>query len=685
MENKLFLNRYRLSLGWNGLPVELHRTPTAIMYRGQELESGRELAIELVPWKSTDEAVRAHLEAEAAAVKQINHVSMPKLYDFGIEDGQLVYVTEYFDGHTAEAWVAARGPLPTAAVLRVAVQIADVLRAASFHHLSHRALCPANIVFLPDEAAPGEWPSVKVLHWLGLPMDFAEVGQSDTRLNTAARFASPEQLRGEKVDFPSATYSLGSSMWFLLTGALPAPAVPAVEGHPVAPNEFDKLRGVPKIVRHLLGRMLRPNPAERPQDPVALSAFLQTCLARVERRGLINRRLRLPANARPRVVDAGPARRRPRKALAMAAALLVCAALAAIAMPRYFHARTAQASAPATKTDQSGTVLQSSSGRTQRSVPAPEHKKTLPAVAANSASSELPHNEIPAKPDPSAQQNAKVAAVTSTPPAQSSFEQPAVTAATSADSTGEEATQNGIVAAAGLLKEGSQIQTPAEPEPSTQRPAEVAAVASSPAARSSLEQPTATATSANSTAEEGMQGGVVAEAAPPEEGPQMVAASPTTIRGEDFSEEEATADTAQTESPNEDVAESDDASSSVAEPPPTADTTANLALVVGDASAAPATAESKMEEPPPAEKVSKKSRSGATQSTSSKKRSAKVTHTKTRKSSRVASKGRRAKKLPLLHVGSAHAELVGTIDGKWILAVSPSNRQVIVWPPPGFR
>ena len=64
MEKKI-LARYRLSLGWNRLPVELHRTPTAIMYRGLELESGREMAIELAPWTSTDPVAREDLEARS--------------------------------------------------------------------------------------------------------------------------------------------------------------------------------------------------------------------------------------------------------------------------------------------------------------------------------------------------------------------------------------------------------------------------------------------------------------------------------------------------------------------------------------------------------------------------------------------------------------------------------------------
>ena len=346
MENRVFLNRYRLSLGWNGLPVELHRTPTAIMYRGQELESGREMAIELAPWTSTDPVAREDLEAEAKNAKQIRHINIPTLYDFGIEDGQLIYVTEYFDGHTATAWVAARGPLPAAAALRVAVQVADALRAASFHYLYHPALSPANIVFVPDLTPLGEWPAIKVLHWLGLPTNFATAETGDARLAAAAHFASPEQLRGEKIDFASATYSLGCTIWFLLTGVPPPPSTRPGKGARTTPPDSEKLRGVPKIVRHLLGRMLRVNPAERPQDPVALAAFLQTCLARVERRDAIKRRLRLPVGVRSVAAEVSSKRRWRTKEFAAAAVLLLCAIMAAIAAPRYFHPRAAARTNP---------------------------------------------------------------------------------------------------------------------------------------------------------------------------------------------------------------------------------------------------------------------------------------------------------------------------------------------------
>ena len=390
MENRVFLNRYRVSLGWNGLPVELHRTPTAIMYRGQELESSREMAIELAPWTSTDPVAREDLETEAKTAKQIRHINIPTLYDFGIEDGQLIYVTEYFDGHTATAWVAERGPLPAAAALRVAVQVADALRAASFHYLYHPALSPANIVFLPDLTPHGEWPAIKVLHWLGLPTNFATADTDDARLAAIAHFASPEQLRGEKMDFASATYSLGCTIWFLLTGVPPPPSTRPGKGARTTPPDSEKLRGVPKIVRHLLGRMLRVNPAERPQDPVALAAFLQTCLARVERRDAIKRRLRLPVGVRSVAVEVSSKRRRSTKAFAAAAVLLLCAIMAAIAAPRYFRPRVAARTNPR----------------------AEQSKAALAVVSAGPAPTELRVHQIAAKTTPPVESQAGITEAT---------------------------------------------------------------------------------------------------------------------------------------------------------------------------------------------------------------------------------------------------------------------------------
>ena len=329
------------------MPVEFHRTPAAITYRAQEVDSGREVALELVPCPAPDPLLREKLEAEAKAAKEINHINIPVLHDFGFQDDQLVYVTEYFDGHATEAWIAARGPLSVSAVLRIALQVVSAFGAAAFQRIHHHALNPENILFIAGQTTDGGWPAIKVLHWLGGGRAFAGANANEERLSSAARFASPEQLRGEEVDFRAEIYSLGCTMWYLLTGSAPTSA-PFGGEHAGVTEE--KLSGVPKIVRHLVARMLRANPDERPQDPVVLSAYLQTCLARVERRETIGRRLGIPLFARPRVVQKAGGRSVRFKTAAIAAALLACASLAALLLPWHFRAghsaRTSQVAPP---------------------------------------------------------------------------------------------------------------------------------------------------------------------------------------------------------------------------------------------------------------------------------------------------------------------------------------------------
>lgn len=328
MENRIFLKRYRLSLGRNGLPVELRRTPTGVTYRGHEIESGREVSIELVAITAPDEQALKTLREDALLAAQIKHLNIPALLNFGVESDQLIYVTEYLDGPSAQAWVTARGPLSAAAVLRVAIQVVDSLGAAEFHRLPHRALNPSNIIFVPGQDAQGGWP-IKLLRWLGPPAALIANEVGEEQLEVAARYASPEKLRGEQVNFASAVYSLGCVMSFLLTGTVPPLASPGAwqKGSSLG---GEKLRGSPKIVRHLLGRMLRFDPAERPQDPVGLLAYLQTCLSRVERRKEIPRQAVVSGSGLGQTVRVKQPFVLPLKALALAALILGLATIAAL-------------------------------------------------------------------------------------------------------------------------------------------------------------------------------------------------------------------------------------------------------------------------------------------------------------------------------------------------------------------
>ncbi|MEY2500696.1 MAG: eukaryotic-like serine/threonine-protein kinase [Verrucomicrobiota bacterium] len=359
MEQKIFLGKYRVARDEMAqvsaepasvtMAAATEQLTTARIYRGDDMDSGRDVTIEVVPVGAFKPSVRTKLEEEATAAKQINHINIPALYDFGIEDDQLVYVTEYFDGTSAEDWVNQHGPMPTGAVLRIALQVMSAMGAAAFHKISHHAINPGNLMLVPGQTPEGDWPLVKVLHFLGVAPTFTSSGLSVASFDKSTHYVSPEQLQGQPVDFRSEIYSLGATMWFLLTGAPPliAPKGPLAMQPSTIGLAVDKLQGMPKRVRRLLAQMLSVDPAARPQDPLAVYRQIQDCVAQVERRESMARKFGVPFVSGPKV--AALPRRRPisTKLVALAAIVIALATIASISVASYLrHQRVRQAEAP---------------------------------------------------------------------------------------------------------------------------------------------------------------------------------------------------------------------------------------------------------------------------------------------------------------------------------------------------
>ena len=333
MEHKIFLGKYRVAQDEIALgAVEpstvavaaTDQVAPARIYRGEEIDSGQTVTIEVIPAGAFKPSVRQKLEAEATDAKQIKHVNIPATYDFGVEDDHLIYVTEYFDGASAEEWVNQHGPMPTGAVLRIALQVMGAMGAASFHKISHHAINPANLILVPGQTPEGDWPLVKVLHFIGVAPTFSGGDMSVAAFDRSSHYASPEQLQGGTVDFRSEIYSLGATMWFLLTGAPPlmAPKGPLAMQPTTVGLSIDKLKGMPKRVRRLVAQMLSVDPANRPQDPLAFYRQIQDCIAQVDRRESMARKLGVPFLSGSNVVALPSRRRFPAKTLALTSVLL---------------------------------------------------------------------------------------------------------------------------------------------------------------------------------------------------------------------------------------------------------------------------------------------------------------------------------------------------------------------------
>jgi serine/threonine protein kinase len=332
-ENKVFFGKYRIVLDAGAMPVELRRGPTGVTCHAQKIESGKDVALELIHAASLKPGAREQIEAEATAAKQLSHVNIPTLYDFGFEEDDLVYVTEYLKGTTAEAWITAHGPMPVHAVLNIARQVVSALAAATFHSIVHRSIHPGNLLIVPGQTADGEWPLVKVLNFGRVLPNVSTSGETSV-LDKSAPFASPEQAKDGTVDFRSEIYSLGCTLWSLFSGITPfnAPREPiAVAQMAAATKSFG---GVPKKIGRLIAEMVSINPDERPLDPVVMTERLQDCLAHVQRRAAIARRFGIPATWQRR--RKARASRLPilMKPLAVAAMIVVLAAVAALVLPK---------------------------------------------------------------------------------------------------------------------------------------------------------------------------------------------------------------------------------------------------------------------------------------------------------------------------------------------------------------
>jgi serine/threonine protein kinase len=288
MEQTTFLEHYRISVSRDGIPHELGRAGAAITYKAVDKRSGEPVALKLIPIANIDEEAQKQFEEQARPAQQLHHVNIAKILDFGKEAGQFVYVSEYLEGETVDSWIEEHGPMPPDAVLRVAAQVVSALSAASFHRLTHRAIQPSNLLIVPGPTPEGGWPFVKLIDVSSAgPKPHSHEGEPpDVDSVVGRQFASPEQLQHGTVDFRSAIYSLGATMYFLLTGSAPPANV-----------RLRELRRFPKALRNLVAHMLRGNPDERPQDLGALEKEILKCLTKIEKRHAFGRRLGMPLAA----------------------------------------------------------------------------------------------------------------------------------------------------------------------------------------------------------------------------------------------------------------------------------------------------------------------------------------------------------------------------------------------------
>src|SRR5262245_54018114 len=276
-------------------------------YHAIDTNLGSAVALKVIGVRySTDPSARERFRREAQAAAQLRHSNVATVFHFGeTPAGHCFYAMELVEGETLEARVRRDGPLPISAALDVAEQVARALAAAEKHGLVHRDLKPSNIMVVASDADTADELTVKVIDFgLAKPVVAARVAadQSTSRgFSGTPGFASPEQLTAGAVssDARSDIYSLGATLWYLLSGMPPFTGRTASELREEQlqrlPVERLTAARVPGPLETLIRSMLASDPAKRPQSAKELLVQLRQCREAIKARPRRRRLLQLAA------------------------------------------------------------------------------------------------------------------------------------------------------------------------------------------------------------------------------------------------------------------------------------------------------------------------------------------------------------------------------------------------------
>src|SRR5690349_6179376 len=288
---------YEIERREDGSLYELGHGGMGATYRAIDTTLQRKVALKIIriglATRSTEARERFLREARAAAALRHEHIAT--VFQFGIseETGQFFYAMELIEGETLEERVRRAGPLSVRTTIHIAQQVTSALAAAEKRSLIHRDLKPSNLMLVsPDDeevdSAEGGVPTVKIIDFglakaLNAPVDPMRLTHEGF-VGTPA-FASPEQFENSALDVRSDIYSLGTTLWFALTGKTPFDGngleeIRRAQQSDALPIEQLKAARVPSHLKSLLKSMLAFEPAARPGTQ-ELTAELRRCTAEV--------------------------------------------------------------------------------------------------------------------------------------------------------------------------------------------------------------------------------------------------------------------------------------------------------------------------------------------------------------------------------------------------------------------
>jgi len=257
------------------------------VYLAEDLQLKRQVALKLLPAELTAHRDRLRrFEQEARAASALNHPNIITIYEIGKQENLNFIVAEFIEGQTLRRLMSGTRMKLTVA-LDVATQVSSALAAAHAAGIVHRDLKPDNIMVRPDGlikvldfglAKLTEPPTSSVDH------EAPTAVRVDTEIGTVmgtARYMSPEQARGLKVDARTDIFSLGVVFYEMLAGQAPFTGATTADTISVLlhkePQALSTLSpDVPADLQHIISKALRKDREERYQTIKSLLTDLKT-------------------------------------------------------------------------------------------------------------------------------------------------------------------------------------------------------------------------------------------------------------------------------------------------------------------------------------------------------------------------------------------------------------------------
>ncbi|HBJ37911.1 MAG TPA: hypothetical protein DDZ51_24760 [Planctomycetaceae bacterium] len=252
------------------------------VFRARDERLDRTVAIKVIPFIGDDPDMQRRFRNEAQSAARLDHPNIARVFDVGMFEGWRYIVFEYIEGTNIRDLVAQQGVLSIDDAVFYTRQIAEALHHASGRGVVHRDVKPSNVLVNTE----GDTKLVDMGLARSDQLDMSgDMTASGVTLGTFD-YISPEQARDPRdADVRSDLYSLGCTLYFMLTGSPPYPGGTMLQkllnhGNAPPPDPSGLRGGISDDLKAIIHKMLAKSPDARYQRAIDLVADLRELAAR---------------------------------------------------------------------------------------------------------------------------------------------------------------------------------------------------------------------------------------------------------------------------------------------------------------------------------------------------------------------------------------------------------------------